>query len=69
MIEIKCGNAVDVLRTMPAESIDCCITSPPYFNLRDYGVKGQIGLETSIEEYIQKLVDVFNEVKANRKRP
>lgn len=63
MTEIKCGNAVDVLRAMPAESIDCCITSPPYFNLRDYGVEGQIGLESSVEEYIQKLVDIFNEIK------
>ena len=61
--QIICGDAIEVLRTIPAESIDCCVTSPPYYQLRDYGTDGQIGLETSIEEYIQKLVEVFREVK------
>lgn len=51
------------LRNLPDDSIDCCVTSPPYFNLRDYGVTGQIGLEESPEQYIQKLVGVFHEVK------
>lgn len=51
------------LRNLPDDSIDCCVTSPPYFNLRDYGVTGQIGLEDSPEQYIQKLVGVFHEVK------
>ena len=51
------------LRNLPDDSIDCCVTSPPYFNLRDYGVSGQIGLEDTPEQYIQKLVGVFHEVK------
>lgn len=50
------------LRNMADNSVDCCITSPPYFGLRDYGVDGQIGLEQSPEEYIARLVDVFAEV-------
>ena len=51
------------LHNMPDDSIDCCVTSPPYFNLRDYGVKGQIGLEDTPEQYIQKLVGIFHEVR------
>ena len=41
------GDCLAVLKTLPSESIDCCITSPPYFGLRDYGVDGQIGLEAA----------------------
>ena len=51
------------LRNLPDDSIDCCVTSPPYFNLRDYGVSGQIGLEDTPEQYIQKLVGVLHEVR------
>lgn len=51
------------LRELPDDSVDCCVTSPPYFNLRDYGVDGQIGLENSPVEYINRLVEVFNEVR------
>lgn len=50
------------LRNMADNSVDCCITSPPYFGLRDYGVDGQIGLEKSPDEYVAKLTDVFREV-------
>lgn len=50
------------LKNLPNKSIDCCVTSPPYFNLRDYGVAGQIGLEDTPEAYIQRLVEVFREV-------
>lgn len=57
------GDSLKVLKTMPDESVDCVITSPPYWALRDYGVKGQIGLEPSIEEYLEKLMNVFNEVR------
>lgn len=60
---IVCGQTKEVLRTMPDESIDCCITSPPYYGLRDYGVQGQIGLEASPEEYVANLADVFREVR------
>lgn len=52
-----------VLKKFPDESVDCVVTSPPYWALRDYGVKGQIGLEPSIEEYLEKLLAVFDEVK------
>lgn len=47
---------------MKEETVDCCVTSPPYFALRDYGCEGQIGLEQSPEEYIARLCDVFREV-------
>lgn len=60
--EIIQGDAIEVLRGMPANFIDCCVTSPPYFNLRDYGQDGQIGLEDTPEEYISNLVNVFREV-------
>lgn len=61
--EIICGDSLLVLKTMPSESIDCCITSPPYWGLRDYGVMGQLGLEKTPEEYVAKMVNVFREVK------
>lgn len=57
------GDALDVLKTLEDESINCCVTSPPYYNLRDYGCEGQIGLEKTPEEYIQKLVEIFREVR------
>lgn len=60
---ILVGDCIEQLRKLPDESIDCCITSPPYYGLRDYGVDGQIGLENTPQEYVLKLVDVFKEVK------
>lgn len=51
------------LKSIPDNSIHCCVTSPPYYKLRDYGHKDQIGIEKTPEEYIQKLVDIFREVK------
>jgi len=57
------GDALDVLKTLPAESVHTCVTSPPYWGLRDYGVEGQLGLEATPGEYIRKLVAVFREVK------
>ena len=60
--KIYTGDAEKVLSDFPEDSIDCCITSPPYFGLRDYGVDGQIGLENSPEDYIERLLDVFNQV-------
>ena len=56
------GNAIDVLKNFEDNSIDCCITSPPYYALRDYGVDGQIGLEETPEKYIERLTEVFMEV-------
>ena len=63
MWEIKQGDAIEVLKTMPEQSVHCCVTSPPYFGLRDYGVEWQIGLERTPEEYVDKLVQVFREVR------
>ena len=57
------GNCLSVLKTLPDNSIDCCITSPPYFGLRDYGEVEQIGLEETPEMFIAALVQVFTEVK------
>lgn len=56
-------NCLEVLPTLPDESVNCCITSPPYWGLRDYGHKEQIGLENTPEEYVAKLVEVFREVR------
>lgn len=61
--EIKHGDWIDVLRTMPDESVQCCVTSPPYWGLRDYGVCGQLGLERTPEEYVAKVVAGFREVR------
>jgi len=57
------GDCLGVLKTMPDESIGCCVTSPPYFGLRDYLVNNQIGKEEQPDEYVEKLVLVFNEIK------
>ena len=57
------GDVLKVLKTFPDESIHCCVTSPPYWGLRDYGVEGQLGLEPTPEEYVSKMVEVFREVK------
>ena len=57
------GNSLEVLKSLPDNSIDCCVTSPPYYALRDYGCDGQIGLEETPEKYIESLCDVFSEVR------
>ncbi len=57
------GDALDVLRTLPDESVQCCVTSPPYWGLRDYGVDGQLGLESDPQDYVSTIVDVFAEVR------
>ena len=57
------GNSLEVLKSLPDNSIDCCVTSPPYYALRDYGCDGQIGLEETPEKYIERLCDVFSEVR------
>lgn len=60
---IHVGDCLQSLRAIPEQSVHCCVTSPPYFGLRDYGVDGQIGLEQNPEEYIAKMVEVFREVR------
>ena len=62
-VRILVGDCRDVLRTLPDESVQCVVTSPPYYGLRDYGVDGAIGLEQTPEEYIAEMVDVFREVR------
>lgn len=57
------GNSLSLLQEMPNDCVDCVITSPPYWNLRDYRVSGQIGSEASFLEYLTTLLSVFNEVK------
>lgn len=57
------GDALTVLRTLPEASVDCCVTSPPYWGLRDYAVEGQIGLEPSPAAYVEALVTIFAEVR------
>lgn len=63
MIRILEGDALAVLKTLESESVNTCVTSPPYFGLRDYGMAGQIGLEQTPQEFIARLVDVFREVR------
>src|SRR5690554_522929 len=57
------GDALETLRRLPDGSVHTCVTSPPYWGLRDYGVDGQIGLEETPEEYVEKLVTIFREVR------
>ena len=57
------GNALDVLKQIPNDSIDCVVTSPPYWSLRDYEIKGQLGQEKTFQEYIEKLITIFIEIK------
>lgn len=63
MITILNGDCRDVLKTMADQSVHCCVTSPPYFGLRDYGHGGQIGLEPTPDEFVNELVQVFREVR------
>lgn len=57
------GDALDELRKMETETVDCVVTSVPYFQLRDYEVEGQYGMESSVEEYLERMVEVFREVR------
>lgn len=63
MNEILVGDALTRLKGLPGESVQCCVTSPPYWGLRDYGVNGQLGLEKTPEEYVSHMVEVFREVR------
>lgn len=56
------GDALEVLEGLPSGSVDCVVTSPPYYGLRDYGVDGQIGLEETPDGYVSRLAGVFREV-------
>lgn len=63
MSKIICADALDGLKTIESESVDMCVTSPPYYGLRDYGVNGQIGIEQTPEAYIARLTEIFTEVR------
>src|SRR3990167_2895769 len=72
MNKIFCGHVLEVLNGMPSESVDCVVTSPPYWSLRAYqtepqmwadGWKGELGLEPDFNLYIQHLIQIFDEVK------
>lgn len=62
-VQILEGDCLVSMASLPGKSVQTCVTSPPYFGLRDYGHDGQIGLESSPAEYVAKMVDVFREVK------
>ena len=61
--KIYCGDSLQVLQTLPDNCMDCCVTYPPYYALRDYGTDGQIGREATPEEYVSRITAVFHEVK------
>jgi DNA modification methylase len=61
--KVYLGDCIDVIRTFPDECVNCVVTSPPYYGLRDYGVDGQIGLEDTPEDYIGRLVELFREIR------
>ena len=61
--KVIAGDCITGLKTLPDEGVHCCVTSPPYFGLRDYGHEDQIGLESTPTEYVERLVSVFREVR------
>ena len=61
--KVIAGDCIAGLKTLPDEGVHCCVTSPPYFGLRDYGHEDQIGLESTPNEYVERLVSVFSEVR------
>lgn len=61
--DLRVGDCLDVLATLPSGSVRTCVTSPPYYGLRDYGVEGQIGQEASVQAYVETLRRVFSEVR------
>lgn len=62
-LELLAGDALEILRTLPSSSVHVCVTSPPYWGLRDYGVQGQLGMEKTPEEFVAKMVEIFREVR------
>lgn len=62
-VNILTGNCLDILGKLPEQSFHTCVTSPPYFGLRDYGVDEQLGLEKTPEQYVENMVNVFREVR------
>jgi DNA modification methylase len=62
-VTILVGDVRQRLKELPDESVDCCVTSPPYWGLRDYGVPGQLGLEPTLGEHLAVMVEIFEEVR------
>ena len=62
-VTIHLGDCREILKGLPANSVHCCVTSPPYFGLRDYGCDGQIGLESTPADFVAQMVAVFREVR------
>lgn len=62
-LSITIGDVREVIRTIPSDSVQCVVTSPPYWGVRDYGVSGQIGAEPLLEDYVRGLVELFAEVR------
>ena len=62
-VQIVIGDVRDKLSSLPDETVHCCVTSPPYWGMRDYGYRDQIGAEDTIEEYISNLVSCFRDVR------
>jgi len=62
MIRVIEGDTLEVLPTLESQSAHCCVTSPPYWGLRDYGVDGQLGLEATPDEYVERMAEVFGQV-------
>ena len=60
---VLCGDALEMLKRLPDEYVQMCVTSPPYYGLRDYGAEGQIGCEQTPLEYIDRLTEIFREVR------
>lgn len=63
MIDLRLGDCLEVMKELPEASVQTCVTSPPYWGLRDYGVAGQLGLESSPDEYVTKMVEMFRGVR------
>ena len=63
MYRILTGDVTKMLKTLADESVQCVVTSPPYWGLRNYGVEGQLGLERTPEEYVEKMVSIFHELR------
>ncbi|NDG03263.1 MAG: site-specific DNA-methyltransferase [Synechococcaceae bacterium WBB_34_004] len=62
-VKVLQGDCIEQLKTIEDKSVHCCVTSPPYWGLRDYGHEGQLGLEATPEDYVTKMVQVFREVR------
>ena len=63
---ILVGDVRERLKELPDQSVHCCVTSPPYWGLRDYGNDGQIGLEQTPDKFIAELINVFRDVKSGK---